>query len=59
VQHGTHLIRRQVNIRLAVIAQYKPVSIAVTLDGAFDLVQQAAGMAGRFDKYSLFTDWCA
>ena len=31
-------------------------SIAVTLDGAFDLVQQAAGVAGRFDKRSLFTN---
>jgi hypothetical protein len=45
VQHRAHLIGRQINVCLAVIASDKSMSIPVTLDGSFNFIQQIAGMA--------------
>lgn len=39
VQYRPHLIGRKVDVRLAVIAQDEAMPVAVSLDGAFDLVQ--------------------
>jgi hypothetical protein len=47
VQHGAHLIGWQVNVRLAVVARHKAMTITVPLHRAFDFVQQT-GAAGMF-----------
>ena len=54
VQHSAHFIGRQINIGLAIVAQYKTVAIAVTRNGALELSEEASGRAGilrsSFDK---------
>ena len=49
VQHGAHLLRRQVDRRLRVVATHEAVAVAVALDRALDFAQQrgAGGASGR------------
>ena len=56
VQYRTHLIGRQVNVGFTIVALYEAVPIAMSLNRAFDLIQQAAGMAVIFDTISLFPE---
>ena len=56
VQHGTHFVGRQINVRPAVITRYKPMAIAMAVDGSFNFVQQAAGLAIIFDTISFFPE---
>ncbi len=43
VQHGAHLVGRQVDVRAAVVADQKTVSITVPLHRSFNFIQQTAG----------------
>jgi len=53
VQHGTHLVGGQVDVRLAIIAHQKAVSIAMPLHLTFDFFQHPAGWSHFFDIQSL------
>jgi hypothetical protein len=46
VQHRTHLLRRQVDRRLAVVGNDEAVAVAVTFDAAFDLAEQCDAAGG-------------
>jgi hypothetical protein len=46
VQHGAHLLRRQVDVGFAVVAADEAVAVAVALHRAFDFAQQAAPARG-------------
>ena len=43
VQHRAHLIRRQINVGLAIVAHHEAVAVAVALHRAFNFVQHDAG----------------
>jgi hypothetical protein len=49
VQHGAHLVWRQVDVGAAVVADQEAVSVAMSLNGSFDFIQQTAGGVGIFD----------
>jgi hypothetical protein len=57
VQYGPHFIRRQVNIRLAVVTLNKAMTIAVARYRALEFSKESGRCAGiwkiRFDKKSL------
>jgi len=54
MQHGTHFVRGQVNVGLAVITLHKAVTISVARNGALELCEEARRIAGTvlscFDK---------
>jgi hypothetical protein len=56
VQHRAHLVRGQVDVRLAVIALHEAVTVAMSLNSAFEFVQQAAGIDIIFDMISFFPE---
>jgi hypothetical protein len=43
VQHRTHFIRGKVQVGLAIVADHVPMAVAVSLDHAFDFVEQSGG----------------
>jgi hypothetical protein len=49
VQHGAHLVWRQVDVGAAVVADQEAVSVAMSLNGSFDFIQQTAGGVNIFD----------
>jgi len=53
VQHGTHFIGRQVDVRLTVITHQKAMAIAMALNLSFDFFQHPAGWSHFFDIQSL------
>jgi hypothetical protein len=54
MQHGSHFVRRQIDVGLTVITGQKSVTITMTLNGAFDFIQQTAGLANILDKETFF-----
>ncbi|MCY1382962.1 hypothetical protein D9M69_710420 [compost metagenome] len=56
VQHRAHLVRRQVDICLAVVALHEAVPVAMSLNSSFDFIQQAAGSDIIFDMISFFPE---
>jgi hypothetical protein len=56
VQHGPHLVRGQIDVCFAVVALYETVAIAMTLNGSFEFIQQAAGSDIIFDMISFFPE---
>ena len=50
VQDALHLLRREIEVGLAVVADDEAVAVAVALDGAFDLGEQlvADGVRGSW-----------
>ena len=56
VQYRTHFIGWQVNVGFTIVALHEAVTIAMSLNRAFDLIQQAAGMAIIFDTIALFPE---
>jgi len=55
VQHGSHFIGGQENVRLTVIADDKPMSVTMTLNDAFDtfdLLGQVNGLLVGFNAGS-------
>ena len=42
VQHGTHLVWRQVNVGLAVVTLHKTVAITVAINGALEFCEEAS-----------------
>ena len=57
VEHGAHLIGRQINVCLAIVAQYEAVTIAVTRNNTLEFSEKARRCAGTvlscFNKKSL------
>jgi hypothetical protein len=54
VQHGAHLLRRQVDVGLAVVAADEAVAVAVALHDALDFAQQGgAGAWGLVIRFFL------
>jgi hypothetical protein len=49
VQHGAHLIWRQVDVGAAVVADQEPMPVAMSLNRAFNFIQQTAGGVNIFD----------
>ena len=45
VQYRPHFIRRQIDVWRTIVARYKSMAIAMTLNYSFNFVQQAAGLA--------------
>jgi hypothetical protein len=43
VQHRAHLVGRQVNVGAAVVADQEAVAVAMSLNRAFNFIQQTAG----------------
>ena len=56
VQHGAHLVGRQVYIGLAIIPDHKAVPIAMPLNYSFNFFQQCAGLLGIFDTMPFFPE---
>jgi hypothetical protein len=48
VQHGAHLIGRQVDVGFAVVADDEAVAVAVPLERCLRFHQQTAGGVGEF-----------
>ena len=48
VQHRAHLVGGQIDVGFAVVALHETVAVAMSLDRAFNFIQQAAGMAYNF-----------
>jgi aryl-alcohol dehydrogenase-like predicted oxidoreductase len=53
VQHRAHLLWRQIDRRLAVVAAHETVPVLVAFDLAFDLAQQGSARhtGGRMDDF--------
>ena len=56
VQYRTHLVRGQIDVRLAVITGYKSMAIAMALNYSLNFIQQATGLANIFDTMTLFPE---
>ena len=56
VQHGTHLVGGQINIRRAVVTDDKTVAITMALYGPFNLIQRRAELLHILDTISLFPE---
>jgi hypothetical protein len=61
VQHGAHLVRRQINVGFAVITLNETMPITVTRDSAFEFGKQSgawtAAVSTCFDKNLSFLRW--
>jgi hypothetical protein len=56
VQHGAHFFRREIDARLAVVADDEAVAVAVAFDAAFGFTEQAVPGGGLRQRDDVVLD---